>query len=649
VNSESEKKILLVDDEEGIRKVLGISLEDLGYQVTFASDGLQALTLYRQHHPAIVITDIKMPAMDGIDLLKNIKAENPDAEVIMLTGHGDMDLAIECLKLEATDFITKPINDDVLAIALRRARERIQMRRQLREYTENLERLVEEKSAQLVAAERRAAVGQALEGLTAAMRNIASDLDSGIQYFNDLPCLVSIHSPQLKVVAANQRYHDRLGDRIGQDSNSIFQVSAGTGPESPVAATFRSGKGQRCQARAKFRDGGETAVIVHTAPIRNAAGMVELVVEIAADVAEIQRLQAELRATQIRYEQLFNEAPCYITVQDRSLRIVQANQRFREDFDFASGIYCHEVYRQQARACSDCPVMRTFQDGHNHQCEMDVDGPGGTKRRMLIWTAPLRDSGGQIVQVMEMSTDVTQVRKLQDQLSSLGLMIGSVSHGIKGLLTGLDGGMYDLDSGFVKKDLDRIQQGWDTVRLMIGRIRNLVLDILFYAKEKDLKWEEVDINEFAREIKEIIQPKIEPHPIRFRCDLDSRLKNLHVDTGFMRVTLINIIENAVEACINDPDRAKAHAIDFKIYPDQDQIVFEISDNAMGMDEETRARIFTPFYISQKKSGTGLGLFIASQILEKNNGSITVSSRAGCGSRFTIRLPQMTDSSASNEG
>ncbi len=646
MNAEIEKRILLVDDEEGIRKVLGISLEDLGYQVLAAADGQQGLDLYRRHQPPVVITDIKMPVMDGIDLLKSIKQENPDTEVIMLTGHGDMDLAIKCLKLEATDFITKPINDEVLEIALQRVHERIQMRRQLRDYTENLERLVEEKSAQLVAAERRAAVGQALEGLAAAMQNIASDLDSGIQYFNDLPCFVSIHSPQLKVVAANQRYQDRLGDRIGQDSNCIYKASDGTAPCSPVEATFLSGKGQRCQARVAFEDGTETAVIIHTAPIRNAAGIVELVVEIAADVAEIQRLQDELRTTRHRYEQLFNEAPCYITVQDRSLRIVQANRRFREDFDFASGIYCYQVYQQMDHACSDCPVERTFQDGQPHQCEKDVDGPDGTKRRMLIWTAPLRDSAGQIAQVMEMSTDVTQVRKLQDQLSSLGLMIGSVSHGIKGLLTGLDAGMYDLDSGFAKKDLVRIKQGWDTMRLMVGRIRNLVLDILFYAKEKDLKWERVEILDFAQGITEMIQPKIERHGIALRCDFDPQLKNFDVDTGFMRATLINIFENAIEACANDSDATKTHAIDFKIFSDQAHIVFEISDNGMGMNDEIKAKIFTPFYISQKQSGTGLGLFIAGQILEKNNGRITVSSRPGHGSCFTIRLPRkVTDTVA----
>ena len=154
-----ETKILLVDDEEGIRKVLGISLMDIGYQVLTAENGKDGLDVFRQHAPPIVLTDIKMPSMDGIELLQQIKAESPDTEVVMLTGHGDMDLAIKCLKLEATDFITKPINDDILEIALKRANDRIDMRKQLRAYTENLEKLVEEQSARLVKAERLAAVG----------------------------------------------------------------------------------------------------------------------------------------------------------------------------------------------------------------------------------------------------------------------------------------------------------------------------------------------------------------------------------------------------------------------------------------------------------------------------------------------------------
>jgi signal transduction histidine kinase len=120
-----------------------------------------------------------MPVMDGIELLRRIKLQNPETEVIMVTGHGDMDLAIKSLKHEATDFIVKPIKDEALEIALKRALERISLRRQLREYTENLEELVQEKSAKLVQAERLAAVGETIAGLSHAIKNIAGGLEGG--------------------------------------------------------------------------------------------------------------------------------------------------------------------------------------------------------------------------------------------------------------------------------------------------------------------------------------------------------------------------------------------------------------------------------------------------------------------------------------
>jgi len=176
----SDNTILLVDDEAGIRKVLAISLQDGGYDVHTAENGSEALRLLETIEPPIVLTDIKMPDMDGIELLRNIKARRPETEVIMFTGHGDMDLAIKSLKYEATDFVTKPIHDEVLEIALKRARERISMRRQIQEYTQNLEQLVQEKARQLVEAERMAAIGQTVSELAHAIKNIANGLKGSI-------------------------------------------------------------------------------------------------------------------------------------------------------------------------------------------------------------------------------------------------------------------------------------------------------------------------------------------------------------------------------------------------------------------------------------------------------------------------------------
>jgi signal transduction histidine kinase len=174
-----EKLILLVDDEEGIRKVLSIALSDMGYHVRSAENGVEALRIFKKERPPIVLTDIKMPEMDGIELLRRLKQVSADTEVIMITGHGDLDLAIKSVKYEATDFVTKPINDEVLEIALNRAQERIAMRRKLTQYTENLEQLVRDKSQKLVEAERLAAVGQTVAGLSHAIKNITGGLKGG--------------------------------------------------------------------------------------------------------------------------------------------------------------------------------------------------------------------------------------------------------------------------------------------------------------------------------------------------------------------------------------------------------------------------------------------------------------------------------------
>jgi DNA-binding NtrC family response regulator len=113
--------ILVADDEEDIRDVFEIALMDAGYTVFLAENGQNALEIFRKNRPDIVITDIKMPVMDGIELLKRIKRENPETQVLMITGHGDMDLTIRSLKHDAFDFITKPVNVDILEIAIEKA------------------------------------------------------------------------------------------------------------------------------------------------------------------------------------------------------------------------------------------------------------------------------------------------------------------------------------------------------------------------------------------------------------------------------------------------------------------------------------------------------------------------------------------------
>ena len=132
-------KIVLIDDEEDIREVLALTLMDSGYAVFSAPDGEMGLKACREHNPEIVVTDIRMPRLNGLRVLEILKSERPEVEVIVATAFGEMDLAIKALQLDASDFITKPISDKALHLALKRARERYSTRKQLSDYTVLLE------------------------------------------------------------------------------------------------------------------------------------------------------------------------------------------------------------------------------------------------------------------------------------------------------------------------------------------------------------------------------------------------------------------------------------------------------------------------------------------------------------------------------
>ena len=139
----------MIDDEEDIREVMALALQDAGYSVETAADGATGLQLCETIYPQIVITDIRMPGMDGLQVLETLKKQLPDIEVIVATAFGEMDLAIRALQLDASDFITKPISDDALYLALSRARDRYTSRKQIKDYTALLEKEKAETSQQL--------------------------------------------------------------------------------------------------------------------------------------------------------------------------------------------------------------------------------------------------------------------------------------------------------------------------------------------------------------------------------------------------------------------------------------------------------------------------------------------------------------------
>ena len=123
-------KILVIDDEKPTLSMFKLFLTAYGYDVYTAEDGEKGLAVFEQISPDIVFTDIKMPGMDGLEVLRCIKETDIPSEVIIITGHGDMERAMEALDLNASDFINKPVERQALNAALFRAEKRIALPRE---------------------------------------------------------------------------------------------------------------------------------------------------------------------------------------------------------------------------------------------------------------------------------------------------------------------------------------------------------------------------------------------------------------------------------------------------------------------------------------------------------------------------------------
>ncbi len=634
-----KEKIVLINSETGSLGDMGERISDLGFVTTFAGGYEEAGDLVRREGPCIVIALFEEPADRLSNLVRTLKRKSPGSLSMIVTAEGQAGRAMSIFKGEVEDILEKPIRTDFLEMALRRASGKIGLARKLAEVECRVPQSKDARSGtrEMVETEKLILVRQVVDKLSSFVARIAGDVQGGMRYFKEMPYFVSIHDSDCKVVAANPIYKNHFGNKIGKNSWEIYLGDAANRRGCPVGKTVDSSNVQRNHAVVKYLSGRKVPVIVHTAPIYDNEGEVDLILEVSAGAKELESFEAELKHTQQRFERLFNEVPCYVTVLDHRFRVTALNRLFKEDFGDFTGKNFFDVFKQAQTPYFTCPITRTLEDGEPHHSEMVLTGPGGDLQNFLAWTSPVKTPAGKLIQVNVIFLDVTQLRALQDNLSTLGLMIGTVSHGIKGILTGMEAGLYLIDSGFYKNKPARIEEGLDVGKLMTERMRKLVYDILYYTKERDLELSKVNVLQFAGEVAANMDIKIRGANIEFECDFEPFLGEFEIDASLMRAAFVNILENAMEACIEDK-ADKDHKIVFRVSRDGGFIQFDFVDNGPGMTKEDIKKIFNMFYSSKGSRGTGLGLFVTKKTIRKHGGTISLESEPGKGAHFQIRLP-----------
>jgi PAS domain S-box-containing protein len=458
------------------------------------------------------------------------------------------------------------------------------------------------------------------------------------QYFDAMPGFVTVQDRNLKILQTNARFRQKFGEWEGRHCYQVYKQQAEQCEKCPVQRTFRDGDVHRHEGPVTAPDGTEYWMVVTSSPIKDDQGNVVAVMKSSTNITDIKSAQEQLRDSQSKYRLLFEEVPCFISIQDRDLHIVQANRMHRETFGTSFGGMCYKVYKHRETACLPCVVQQTFRDGKFHTTEEVVTSETGQPINVLVNTAPIKDGGGEIDRVIEMSTDITKIRQLQDKLTSIGLLIGSISHTIKGLLNGLDGGIYLVNTGLKKNNRERIDQGWQIALRNVDRIRTLVLNILHYAKDRELVWEPIRISEFLADVCKVVETKAKELDIAFNYEIEQDAGQLEGDVQSLRSVLINLLENALDACRTDTKEC-AHQVTIKLTGDKKSVAIDIADNGIGMDRETREKAFSLFFSSKGAGGTGLGLFIADKIIKSHGGRVDIEAKLGEGSHFTLTLPR----------
>ena len=125
-------KILIIDDERAIRNSLGEILTDEGYEVDVAEDGMQGISMVDKEKYSVIFCDIKMPGIDGTEVLEKLNTMGTDAAIVMISGHGDISTAVECIKKGAFDFIPKPLDLNRILITIKNATEKVSLVKETR-------------------------------------------------------------------------------------------------------------------------------------------------------------------------------------------------------------------------------------------------------------------------------------------------------------------------------------------------------------------------------------------------------------------------------------------------------------------------------------------------------------------------------------
>jgi signal transduction histidine kinase len=223
----------------------------------------------------------------------------------------------------------------------------------------------------------------------------------------------------------------------------------------------------------------------------------------------------------------------------------------------------------------------------------------------------------------------------KDRLSVLGQSIISSAHGLKNILNNIDGGVFIVEKGAQKKNMEEVSKGWEIVRRNSNRVRDLVLDILLFSRPKKPEYKYSSINDICKDIKELLEESAKKSNVEIINSLDSDIGEVIIDPKGIYRCILNLASNAIHAC---EEKGRGRVTIRTKLKSISQIEISVSDTGTGISKENLNHIFNTFFTTKGSKGTGLGLSVTEKIVKEHGGTIEVKTMQNIGTTFTIKLP-----------
>jgi PAS domain S-box-containing protein len=618
-------RVLVVDDELGPRESLRMILKP-AYDIEAADSGAAALTaLSGGFHPDLVFMDIKMPHMDGIELLRRIKSIDPSIEVVMITAYASLDTVKNALTHGAFEYLIKPFSRRDLEETARRALARRQTELGTRSQLATLVEEMRSLAAKTRGLEEEARREQAEQSLRVTQLSILREISRGILGQLDLGQLIAAITAQLR-------------DALGYD-----EVGVHLGPAPPERAAAAA------SIVCPIVDDGTTLGYLMAA---NQAGarpidprereLLEMLSEYLAVAIRNSRLYGEVAETKQSLERIISSAGDAIISVDRDGRIQRWNPAAQRIFGLTpaqaagsplSALLPEEAYAQARAALSRSrpeifDVTTKREDGRSLSLAVTLSSLPGRHAGLEGMLAIIRDITAQ----RELEAQMHQSEKL----TALGQMAGGIAHDFNNLLQAILGyaqlmGKNPCNADVVRRGLQVIEKaatgGAETVR----RIQK------FARLRPEEPFVGLDLGQVIRDALAMTHPRWEEKRLKagLPLELDLDLRPVPIVMGRpaeLGEVVTNLILNAIDAM--------PHGGTLRLHTRSQHrhVIFSVTDTGIGMTEAVRRRIFDPFFTTKGEEGTGLGLPVSFAIVQRHGGDIRVESRPGEGSTFTVELP-----------